>query len=320
MINELLGIRYPIFQGAMANIATPEFAAVASNAGCLGIIATGAWNGEQVTAAINRCRELTDKPFGVNVMMMNPHVEEVMEAVIAAKVAVVTTGAGNPGKYMDALHASGAKVFPVVASVALAKRLARDGADGFIAEGTESGGHVGEITTMALVPQVIDAVDVPVLAAGGIASGRQVNAALALGAEGIQIGTILLLAEECPIHENYKKAVIKAKDRDTVVTGRSIGAPVRTYKNQMTGEYIKLEKEGVGLEEMEKLTMGSLGRAVRDGDTKTGSLMMGQVAAMCKEIAPFSEIITKVMSEAVAERTAFDEKNEKLAKALGDAR
>ena len=312
MINELLNIEYPVFQGAMANIATPEFAAAASNAGCLGIIATGSMNADQTREAIHKCRELTDKPFAVNVMLMNPDTDNIMQVILEEKVAAVTTGAGNPGKYLADLKAAGIKVFPVVASVALARRLARDGADGIIAEGTESGGHVGETTTMALVPQIAEAVDVPVIAAGGIATGKQFNAALCLGAEGVQVGTCLLLAEECPIHENYKKAVIKAKDRDTVVTGRSVGAPVRIYKNQMSSQYLKLEQEGADIMEIEKLTLGGLRRAVLDGDIKTGSVMMGQVAAQCKEIKPLREIVETMLEEAKEERKAFEAKADAL--------
>lgn len=315
MINKMLNIKYPIIQGAMANIATPEFAAVASNAGCLGIIATGSMTAEETRAAVRRCHELTDKPFGVNVMLMNPESDAIMAVLIEEKVAAVTTGAGNPGKYLDALKEAGIKVIPVVASVALAKRLAQNGADAIIAEGTESGGHVGDITTMSLVPQIVAAVDVPVIAAGGIASGKQLNAALCLGADGFQIGTCLLLAEECPIHENYKKAVIKAKDRDTVVTGRSIGAPVRILKNAMATEYLKLEQEGADLETVERLTLGGLRKAVFDGDVKTGSVMMGQVAAMCKEIKPFAEIIKNLIAEASQEKEAFERKSREVSNA-----
>ncbi|MEG0377321.1 MAG: nitronate monooxygenase [Eubacterium sp.] len=312
LINQLLNIKYPIFQGAMANIATPEFAAVASNAGCLGIIATGSMDAEQARAAVRRCRALTDKPFGVNVMLMNPESDAIMAMLIEEKVAAVTTGAGNPGKYLVPLKEAGIKIFPVVASVALAKRLARDGADGIIAEGTESGGHIGDIATMALVPQIVEAVEVPVIAAGGIATGKQFNAALCLGAEGVQIGTCLLLSDECPIHENYKKAVIKAKDRDTVVTGRSLNAPVRVMKNPMTTAYLKMEQEGVGREEMELLTLGSLRKAVVEGDIKNGSLMMGQVAGLCRETKPFSSIIEGLLMEAAEEKLLFEKKSREL--------
>lgn len=308
MINELLGIRYPIFQGAMANIATPEFAAAVSNAGALGIIATGAMDAAQTRDAIRTCKTLTDKPFGVNVMLMNPHTEAIMQVIVEEKVALVTTGAGNPGPYVEALKASGCKVFPVVASVALARRLERAGVDGIIAEGGESGGHVGETTTMSLVPQVVDAISIPVIAAGGIASGRQFNAALSLGSVGVQIGTCLLISEECPIHENYKKAVIKAKDMDSVVTGRSAGAPVRILKNQMSIEYLKMEQSNAPREELEKLTLGGLRRAVFDGDMKTGSVMIGQVAGMCKEIKPLKVILEQLIQESQEEIIALNEK------------
>lgn len=308
LINEMLGIRYPIFQGAMANIATPQFAADVSNAGALGIIATGAMDAAQTREAIRLCKTLTDKPFGVNVMMMNPHTEAIMQVIVEEKVALVTTGAGNPGPYVEALKASGCKVFPVVASVALARRLERAGVDGIIAEGGESGGHVGETTTMSLVPQVVEAVHLPVIAAGGIASGRQLNAALSLGSVGVQIGTILLVSEECPIHENYKKAVMKAKDMDSVVTGRINGAPVRILKNQMSIEYLKLEQSNAPREEMEKLTLGGLRRAVFDGDMKNGSVMMGQVAGMCKEVKPLADILAMLVSESQAEIALLDAK------------
>lgn len=308
MINELLGIRYPIFQGAMANIATPEFAAAVSNAGALGIIATGAMDADQTREAIRKCKTLTDKPFGVNVMLMNPYTEAIMQVIVEERVALVTTGAGNPGPYIPALKESGCKIFPVVASVALARRLERAGVDGVIAEGGESGGHVGETTTMSLVPQVVDALDIPVIAAGGIASGRQLNAALSLGSVGVQIGTCLLTSEECPIHENYKKAVIKAKDMDSVVTGRSVGAPVRILKNQMSIEYLKLEQKGAPREEMEKLTLGGLRRAVFEGDMKTGSVMIGQVAGLCKEIKPLKDILETLVKESQEEILSLHEK------------
>ena len=297
MLNKMLNIKYPIIQGAMANIATAEFAACVSNCGGLGIIGTGAMNVEEARASIRTCKTLTDKPFGVNVMMMNPYTKEIMEMIAEEKVALVTTGAGNPGIYMEMLKASGAKVFPVVPSVALAIRMERSGADGLIVEGGEAGGHVGEQTTMALVPQVVDAVSVPVVAAGGIADGRGFNAALCLGAQGVQVGTCLLVAEECPIHENYKNAVIKAKDTDTVVTGRSLNSPVRILKNKMSREYIKLEVEAGNREELEKLTLGALRKAVFEGDMKMGSVMLGQIAGMCKEIKPLQEILDGMMCD-----------------------
>lgn len=312
LIHELLGIKYPIFQGAMANIATPEYAACMSNCGGLGIIATGAMDETMTREAIRTCKRLTDKPFGVNVMLMNPHTEAIMQVIVEEKVAVVTTGAGNPGPYIPALKESGCKVFPVVASVALARRLEKSGVDGIIAEGGESGGHVGETTTMALVPQIVDAIDLPVIAAGGIASGRQFNAALSLGAQGVQVGTMLLVAEECPIHENYKKAVIKAKDNDSVVTGRSMGAPVRILKNQMSLQYLKLEQQADSREELEKLTLGGLRRAVFDGDMKNGSVMIGQVAGMIKEIKPMKKIIEDMLREAKEELQILNQKHEEL--------
>ena len=295
-LNELLGIEFPLIQGGMANIATGAFAAAVSNAGALGLVGSGGWDGETLRREIRIAKEHTDKPFGVNLMLMNPHMDELAQVVVEEGVAVVTTGAGNPGKYVPAWKEAGIRVFPVVAAPILAKRLERLGVDGFIAEGTESGGHVGEMTTMALVPQVVDAVSVPVIAAGGIADGRQLAAAFALGACGAQIGTCLLASEECPIHENYKKAVIKASATDTIVTGRSTGAPVRGLKNRMAREYVRMEKDHLPLEELEKLTLGSLRRAVFDGDVDTGSFMAGQVAGMVHEIRPLRQIFEDLMA------------------------
>lgn len=290
MITKLLNIKYPILQGAMANIATAKFAAAVSNAGGLGVIGTGAMNSEQTREAIKECKKLTDKPFGVNVMLMNPHKEEIIDVIIQEKVAVVTTGAGNPGKYVEAIKASGAKVIPVIPTVALAIRMANYGVDAVIAEGTEAGGHVGELTTMALLPQVCDAVDIPVIAAGGIGDGRGFNAALSLGASGVQLGTCLLVAKECEVHDNYKKAIIKAKDTDTVVTGRSLNSPVRILKNQMSRKYIELEKNVSDREELKKLTLGALRRAVFEGDMDFGSVMSGQIAGLIKEEKTLKEI------------------------------
>lgn len=302
LLNELLNIKYPIIGGAMANIGTAEFAAAVSNAGGLGIIATGAWDAEKTRAEIIKCKSLTDKPFGVNIMLMNPHAKDIVDVIIDEKPAVVTTGAGNPGSYVEGLKAAGIKVFPVVAAVALAKRLERYGVDGFIVEGTESGGHVGETTTMALVPQVIEAVNVPVIAAGGIATGKQLNAALALGAIGIQVGTCLLVADECPIHENYKDAVIRARDSDTVVTGRSLGAPVRIYKNKMTREYLAMEARNATRDELEQLTLGALRRAVFDGDIENGSVMMGQVAGIVSKKSSVKDILETLVNDAKKEK------------------
>lgn len=296
-LNEILGIQYPFIQGGMANIATGKFASAVSNAGGLGLIGAGGMNADTLRENIKECKSLTDKPFGVNLMLMNPHVDAMADVVIEEGVKIVTTGAGNPGKYMEKWKAAGIKVFPVVSGVALAKRMVSAGADGVIAEGTESGGHVGELTTMTLVPQVAAAVDVPVIAAGGIASGKQLLAAFALGAVGAQVGTCLLVSEECPIHENYKQAVLKAKDTDTIVTGRIAGTPVRTIKNRMAREYVKLEKQGAELMELEKYTLGSLRRAVFDGDTQSGSLMAGQVAGQLCKIRPVKEIFDELYKD-----------------------
>ena len=294
-LNEILGTEFPIIQGGMANIATGEFAAACSNAGALGVIATGGMlRADLLREQIHICKSLTDKPFGVNLMLMNPCADEMAQVIVEEGVQVVTTGAGSPGKYIPAWKEAGIKVFPVVAASILAKRLVNLGADAVIAEGTESGGHVGEMTTMALVPQVIDTVDVPVIAAGGIADGRQAAAAFALGACGIQVGTCLLASEECPIHSNYTQALLRAKDSDTTVTGRSIGGPVRVLKNRMAREYLALEKRGATLEELEKVTLGGLRRAVFDGDMDHGSVMSGQVAGMLHEVRPLRQIFEEL--------------------------
>lgn len=295
-LNELLPIEFPFIQGGMANIATGKFAAAVSNAGALGLIGSGGMNLEMLRENIHICRSLTEKPFGVNIMLMHPQAAEMAKLVADEKVPIVTTGAGNPGEYIDLWKQAGAKVIPVVPGVALAKRVAEHGADAVIAEGTESGGHVGELTTMALVPQVADAVEIPVIAAGGIADGRQLLASFALGAVGVQLGTCLLVSEECPVHENYKQAVLKAKDNSTIVTGRSSGAPVRVLKNRMAREYVKQEKAGMDRMELEKYTLGSLRRAVFDGDVETGSLMAGQVAGQLHEIKPLRRIFEDLYS------------------------
>ena len=296
-LNEMLGIEFPLIQGGMANIATGEFAAAVSNAGALGLIGGGGMSAEMFRQQIQLCRTLTDKPFGVNIMLMHPQAAEMAKIAAEEKVQVVTTGAGNPGAYVPMWKEAGCKVFPVIPAVALAKRLAGLGVDGVIAEGTESGGHVGEMTTMALIPQVIDAVDVPVVAAGGIADGRQLAAAFALGACGAQVGTCLLASVECPIHENYKQAILKAKDSDTTVTGRSIGGPVRVLKNKMAREYLALEKRGATLEELEQVTLGGLRRAVLEGDVEHGSVMAGQVAGMLHEIKPVKQIFEELYAQ-----------------------
>ncbi|AIO17935.1 Nitronate monooxygenase [Candidatus Izimaplasma bacterium HR1] len=292
---EILGSKYPILQGGMANIATHQLVAAVSSAGGFGILASGGWDAERVRDEIRKTRELTDKPFGVNVMLMSPHAKAISDMVIEENIKVVTTGAGNPGIYLEKWHKAGIKVIPVVPSVALAKRLERNGADALIVEGTEAGGHIGESTTFTLVPQVRDAVKIPVIAAGGIADSRGFDAALMLGANGVQIGTVLLASHECPVHENYKKRVVKAKDTDTVVTGRGTGAPVRVIKNKMSRKYLELTKEKeIDLEEMEKLTLGSLSRAVYDGDMDGGSIMAGQSAGLVKEIRTCKEILDDI--------------------------
>lgn len=296
-LNQILGTEFPIMQGGMAQVATGAFAAAVSNAGALGIIGTGAMNGEMMRKEIETAKSLTDKPFGVNLMMMNPDVEEMAQIIAEEKPSVVTTGAGNPGKYVKMWKEQGIKVIPVVSSVSLAKRLEREGVDAIIAEGTESGGHIGELTTMVLLPQVADAVSVPVIGAGGIASGRQMKAVEILGAVGVQIGTVLLGSEECPIHANYKNALIKAKDRATVVTGRSVGVPVRVLKNGMTRDYLELEQSGAEKMELEKFTLGALRRAVHEGDVDRGSLMAGQDASYIKEVRPLRVILEEMMKE-----------------------
>ena len=297
MINELLNIEFPIIQGGMAQVATGEFAAAISNAGALGTIGSGGMTAEILEEHIHKAKSLTDKPFAVNIMLMNPDVDNIAQLCIDEKIEVITTGAGNPGEYIDGWKDAGIKIFPVVASVALAKRLESLGVDGVIAEGCESGGHVGELTTMVLLPQVCDAVDVPVIAAGGIAGGRQLKAAIILGAQGAQVGTCLLASHECPIHENYKDAVIKARDLSTIITGRIAGTPVRVLKNPMSREYVKREKAGADLMKLEQFTLGSLTKAIKYGDVKEGSLMAGQVSSMVKEKKSAREIIENIMKE-----------------------
>lgn len=290
-ICKLLNIKYPLIQGGMANVANHQLAAAVANAGGLGLIGAGGNDEEWVRQEIRKCKQLTNKPFGVNIMLMSPHAEKIAKVVIEEAVKVVTTGAGNPGSYIASWKEAGIIVIPVVPSVALAKRVERSGADAVVVEGTEAGGHIGELTTMALVPQVVDAVSIPVIAAGGIADKRGVLAAFVLGAKGVQVGTVILTAEECPVHINYKKMIVDAKDTDTIVTGRSTGAPVRVLKNQMARYYMKLSNEGASLEELEKLTLGSLRRAVIDGDINTGSFMAGQISGLIKEIKPVKVII-----------------------------
>ena len=296
-ICDLLQIEYPIFQGGMAWLGTAELAAAVSEAGGLGIIGAGHMPPDIFRNEIHKLKERTSKPFGCNIMLMSPFVKEVMEVVVEERVPVITTGAGNPGVYVPALKEIGTKVIPVVASVLLAKRLLRGGIDAIIAEGTESGGHVGDITTMALIPQVVDAVDVPVIAAGGIADGRGMAAAFALGAKAVQMGTRFVLSEECIAHENYKNAVLKAKDRATVMTGLTTGHPVRIIDNSLAHKYKNLEFSGGSKEALEALGAGTLRKAAIDGDVKEGSVMIGQISGMLTDIKPCATIIKDIMTE-----------------------
>ena len=297
-ITKLLGIEYPVIQGGMAWVATHELASAVSNAGGLGIIGAGGAPAEWVRDQIRQVKAKTDRPFGVNVMLMNPEADQIAQVIVEEKVPVVTTGAGNPGKYIELWKNAGVKIIPVVASVALAKMMERGGADAVIAEGTESGGHIGAQTTMTLVPQVVDAVNIPVIAAGGIADGRGFAAAFALGAEAIQVGTRFVVSKESIVHENYKERIIKAKDIDSEVTGRSTGHPIRVLRNQMTREYLKMEKEGASLDELERLTLGALRKAVVEGDVKLGSVMAGQSAGLITKQESCAEIIADFMTGA----------------------
>lgn len=297
-ICDLLQIEYPIFQGGMAWLGTAELAAAVSEAGGLGIIGAGHMPPDIFRNEIHKLKERTSKPFGCNIMLMSPFVKEVMEVVVEERVPVITTGAGNPGVYVPTLKEIGTKVIPVVASVLLAKRLLRGGIDAIIAEGTESGGHVGDITTMALIPQVVDAVDVPVIAAGGIADGRGMAAAFALGAKAVQMGTRFVLSEECIAHENYKNAVLKAKDRATVMTGLTTGHPVRIIDNALAHKYKSLEFSGGSKEELEALGAGTLRLAAIEGNVKEGSVMIGQISGMLTDVKPCETIIKDIMTEA----------------------
>ncbi|MDR0446004.1 MAG: nitronate monooxygenase [Oscillospiraceae bacterium] len=296
-LSEALGIKYPIIQGGMAQIATGKFAAAVSNAGALGLIGTGGFSSQQLREHIRDARERTTRPFGVNILLLHPEVAEIAKIAAEERVAVITTGAGDPGAYIPMWKDSGSLVFPVVAAAALARRAERMGADAVIAEGTESGGHVGETTTMALIPAVAAAVNIPVIAAGGIACGAQLLAAEILGAAAAQLGTLFLVSEECPIHENYKNALLDARDGGTTVTGRASGAPVRILKNRMARDYIKREREGASRDELEAFTLGSLRRAVFDGDVNTGSLMAGQVSSQLSAIRPVSELLETLLRE-----------------------
>lgn len=300
VIDQSLGLEFPIFQGGMAWVADASLAAGVSNAGGLGIIAAMNSNGEQLREEIRKCKKMTDKIFGVNIMLMSPFAEEVSDVVVEEGIKVITTGAGNPGKYMAKWLEAGIKVIPVVPSVALARKMEKDGAFAVIAEGGESGGHVGDLTTMALVPQVVDAVKIPVVAAGGIADGRQIAAAFMLGAQGVQVGTRFLVAKECTISQEYKNKILKARDIDTVVTGKRLGHPVRSIRNSFTREYTKAEYDSANVsdEELENMGLGRLRRAVREGDVSQGTVLAGQVASMVKKEQPAREMIEEMFSQA----------------------
>ena len=299
VIDKSLGLEFPIFQGGMAWVADAYLAAGVSNAGGLGLIAAMNSNGEQLRAEIKKCKELTDKPFGVNIMLMSPFVEEAVQVVIEEGIKVITTGAGNPGKYMQRWLDAGIKVIPVVPSVALARKMEKLGAFAVIAEGGESGGHVGDLTTMALVPQVVDAVSIPVIAAGGIADGRGIAASFMLGAEGVQVGTRFLAAEECQIHPTYKQLVIDAKDTDSIVTGRTTGHPCRNVKTKFSKKLASGEMNGtITPDEFEQITLGSLRKAVQDGNLEEGSFLCGAIAGMVKKVQPAKEIVEEMFAEA----------------------
>lgn len=299
-ITGLFNIRYPFLQGGMARIATGDFAAAVSNAGGLGTIGSGSMEPHMLVDHIERCQSLTDKPFAVNLMLLNPHCDELVDIIIDHEVPIVTTGAGSPGAYLDRFHEAGIKVVPVVSSPAMAVRMEGMGVDGIIAEGTEAGGHVGELTTMVLTLACAKAVDIPVIAAGGIATSEQVAASFCLGAQGVQCGTVLLGAEECPIHENFRDKILKAKATDSTVIGRIGGLPTRVLKNKMSREYIKEEKAGKSLEDLERTTLGGLARAVVDGDVTTGSLMAGQVVGFVDDIRPLADILADLFDGAQA--------------------
>lgn len=295
---KLLNIDYPIIQGGMAWVATAELAAAVSNAGGLGIIAAGNAPADVIEKEIKKIKQFTDRPYGINVMLLSPFVEEIIDLVVRERVPVITTGAGNPGKYIEVLKSVNTKVIPVVPSVALAQRIERLGADAVIAEGTEAGGHIGELTTMVLVPQIVDAIKIPVIAAGGIADGRGMVASFALGAEGVQVGTRFVCSNECIVHEKYKNKILKAKDRDTIVTGRSTGHPVRVLRNKLTREFDRLEKVGASIEEIEKLGAGKLRLSVVEGDIENGSVMAGQSAGLIRNIKSCKDIIEDMVMEA----------------------
>ena len=299
-ICDLFGIKYPIIQGGMAHVATAELVSAVANAGGLGFIGAGAAEADWVREQINLTRQKTDKPFGVNILLISPFAEQVVEVVLEEKVAVVTTGAGNPGPYIPRFKGAGIKVMPVVASVALGRRLERAGVDAFVAEGMESGGEIGQITTMALVPQVVDRVTVPVVAAGGIADGRGLVAALALGAQGVQMGTRFVCSEECVAHPDYKQAIVDASDRATAISGQSTGYPMRALENKLIHEFWEKEKTGISVEELMEFGMGKVRLGLIEGDLENGTLLAGQIAGMIKEVKPVKVIIEEMVAEAEA--------------------
>jgi len=307
-ITKLLGIKYPVFQGGMAQIARYQLASAVSNAGGLGIIASGGMSPEQLREEIVNCKKYTDKPFAVNLMLMMHNIDEIIDVVIEEGVGIVTTGAGTPRKYMPKLKEAGIKVIPVIPSVKAAKKMEELGCDAVVVEGMEAGGHVGESTTMALLPQVTSAVNIPVIAAGGIADGRGVAAAYCLGASGVQMGTVFLATEECPVSENYKNAIIEAVDTSTTLTGTKFGAPVRGIKNELTKRYHELEEKSSTLMELEELTLGSLRKAAYEGDVENGSIMSGQIAGLVNEIRPVKDVIEGIFEEAqkVLEETKIE--------------
>lgn len=309
MINKLLGIKYPILQGGMANISNGEFASAISNAGALGTIATGGMDSKTLVEQIRVCKSKTDKPFAVNLMLLHPQIDEFAQIVIDENVPVVTTGAGNPSKYMKMWKEADIKVIPVVPNLTLAKRVESNGADAIIAEGNESGGHIGPMTTMTILGEIVGNVDIPVIAAGGVCNGRQMLATEVLGASGVQMGTVFLASDECPIHENYKNSIIKASSNQVTVTGYSISMPVRLIKNEMSRKYLELERKGTDKMELEKYTLGSLKKAVLDGDVKTGSVMAGLVVGQIKEIRPVKQIIESIIAEYKTEWEKISEKS-----------
>lgn len=309
MINKLLGIKYPILQGGMANISNGEFASAISNAGALGTIATGGMDSKTLVEQIRVCKSKTDKPFAVNLMLLHPQIDEFAQIVIDENVPVVTTGAGNPSKYMKMWKEADIKVIPVVPNLTLAKRVESNGADAIIAEGNESGGHIGPMTTMTILGEIVGNVDIPVIAAGGVCNGRQMLATEVLGASGVQMGTIFLASDECPIHENYKNSIIKSSSNQVTVTGYSISMPVRLIKNEMSRKYLELERKGTDKMELEKYTLGSLKKAVLDGDVKTGSVMAGLVVGQIKEIRPVKQIIESIIAEYKTEWEKISEKS-----------